>query len=365
MEQNKSKKLKRNTKIIPQSQKLQAQKNVEKMKVGRLKQKLASTNFMAKLVKAAKNKDKPANEATETPYYSALLHPELAKSAKIPGSAVASIGIHRKQVIRQTVNANGCFHVVFQPENALCDNSTNYTAIFYTADATYTGLTAISNTLYSRLAISNPYNLPVGTGRTYRCVSASITVRSLASALNRTGDIHVGFCNGQVTSMSDTVPRYDQTVFGALSNIDNFVGGKYALAHVEKGMCGRGVWIPQDVTCLDFKAIGQGVESFDNFISIIGIGLAASSSIEIEANYNYEITPNVGSVLYGMETICKHSQDPLKTWRQVYQNSKVASAVYDTSCSLPSNVVSPTQPISEIDRLVNMYMNGKQTGFTR
>jgi len=256
-------------------------------------------------------------------YLNSLLNPEKDHGAKIPGSAVPVVSIHRRVIQRFTTNATGCIGFSFYPEGSLIENTTGGTANVYLPlrmcnDTTYNGTTAPAVGTVLVTTASNPFSLPEGTVKQFRLVSSSITCRSLAPALTRSGDIHIALVNGYYNQSGIISSTSDQAQFLALSNIDNLVQGKYTYARVENGQAARAIWIPQDVTCLDFKDINNNLSFTDNFISIIAIGLAASSSVEIVMDFNFEVTSKVGSLLQGMESFCQENIDPMRVWRTAY-----------------------------------------------
>lgn len=265
----------------------------------------------------------------ETPYLTALLEPESACSAKIPGQAVPVVSIHRKQVFRFLTNANGNFSLRYVVDGQVVDNTVAFLPIWITNGALYDGTAVVAGV---QQAYINPYNIPAGNVRNYRVISSSILVRSLASALNRTGDIHIAMVNGGVGS-NPGGETADMQNYMILTNITSLGQGKYAQAHLEKGLCGRAIWIPQDLTCLDFKIINAAFGLTDNFVSVIGLGLAPTSTVEVEININIEVTPLPGSILTGMEQICMHNTDPLKTWRNILTQHAVCTTPIDNGCS--------------------------------
>jgi len=288
-------------------------------------------------------------------YLNCLLHPEKVHGAKIPGSAVPVVSLHRRIIQRYTTNANGCIGFSFYPEGTLVENTSGGTAVVgiplrMCNTSTYNGTTAPSGLDLLIQTASNPFSLPEGTVKQFRLVSASITCRSLAPALTRSGDIHIALVNGTYNQLGITGGSTDQCNFLALTNIDNLVGGKYTYARVENGQSARAIWIPQDVSCLDFKDVYNAQTFTDNFISIIGIGLAASSSVEVVMDFNWEVTSKVGSLLQGMESFCQENIDPLRVWRTAYSISPPCIAAKDVDAYSATSYLSNVglNPVKDI-----------------
>lgn len=302
-----------------------------------------------------KQKPKPKRKTIQfkgSNYLNSLLNPERVHDAKIPGSAVPVVAFHRRIIQRFTTNATGCIGFSFYPEASLIENTSGGTAQVYLPlrmcnDTTYNGTTAPAVGSLLVTTASNPFSLPEGTVKQFRLVSASITCRSLAPALTRSGDIHIALVNGYYHQGGIASSSTDQAQFLALSNIDNLVQGKYTYARVENGQAARSIWIPQDVTCLDFKDINNNLSQNDNFITIIGIGLAASSSVEIVMDFNFEVTSKVGSLLQGMEAFCTENIDPMRVWRSAYSTRPPCIASKDlgsyTATAISNIGVTPFQ----------------------
>lgn len=302
-------------------------------------------------------------------YLTSLLNPELTNNAKIPGSAVPVVSLHRRIIQRYTTNSSGCIGINFTPESCLHENTINTVAYNYVPIrvcnvTSYSGTVAPAVGDFVTQTATNTFSLPEGTCKQYRVVSACITVRSLASALNRSGDIHIALVNGQYQQSNSAAASTDEVNFLALSNIDNLVQGKYAYARVENGQSARAIWIPQDVSCLDFKDINLNPVMTDNFITIIGIGLAASSSVEIVADFNFEVTAKVGSMLQGMESFCNENIDPLRIWRSAYSLRPPCFAAKDLAAHWSSpGAITPLGVLSGYDANIDMQAATKALNF--
>jgi len=293
---------------------------------------LTTTKQRNEIVKLRKEVGKCNNRSG---YLKSLLNPEIVHDAKIPGTAVSTVAIHRKIIQRFAVNANGCFALNFTPENSFHENTLNgsvytFVPVRYCNAATYTGTTACAAGELVTTSATNPYATPENSTKQYRLVSASITVRSLASNLNKSGDIHIALVHGKYDLGNNLAAQADEVAYTALPNINNLVQGKYAQASIENGEMVRGVWMPHDIDCLIFKDTNSNLPYTDNFISVIGIGLAASSTIEVVTDYNWEVTPKVGSLLAGMESFCKENYDPSLIWKSAYVKRPVCQAVTST-----------------------------------
>jgi len=278
------------------------------------------------------------NESHETSYLYSLLNPETANLSKIPGGAVPVVPIHRKIIYRATTNALGCFAAIAAFDNFVFDNATMTQApIWFFNNIGYDGSAAA--TTANAVTYANCYNIPAGTVKQYRIVSGSIKCRSLSSNLNRTGDLHIGFFNG-ASNLIGAGASPDFLSYTVLSSLQNLSGGRYSQAHAEAGQCVRGIWVPQDITCLDFKLINYvpGTTPQDNYIAIIGIGLPASSTVEFEYYVNLEVTVAPGSILAGMDQICTSKIQPTAVWQTVHTKSDVTQAILDNGCSVNSGL---------------------------
>jgi len=268
-------------------------------------------------------------------YLDTLLFPERSTAAMIPGTATQVVPIHRRIIQRYTTNAGGNFCMTFTPENQFHENSfngsvNNMIPLRLCTAVGYDGSTAPAVADLVRQQATAPFSVPEGTARQVRLVSASILVRSLSSNLNRRGDIHIALVNGYYSGIVQINAQQDEANFCTLPAIDNLLGGKYDYAKVENNECARCIWIPQDITCLDFKDVLNYQPTFDNFIVVIGIGLEPSSAIEVEMNYNFELTPKTGSLLQGMEQLCRDDTYPPVIWRKAFNVKAPAQAIRDT-----------------------------------
>jgi len=279
-----------------------------------------------------KNKRKPRmprnNDFAETSYLKSLLVPEFAVNTKIPGSAIPVVTIHRKIVFRSLTNNLGNFSLTFVPPT-LQDNSgsANCYNFWYNNVVNYDAAAVAA--VPTVVPLANPFSLPAFNVRAYRLVSSSIICRSLQSNLNRTGDMHISTLPMTINAIGNTAPNADFVNYAVLTNIDNQSNGCYKQAHIENGEFVRAIYIPQDVSCLDFLSINTNLATTnaagtENCIQIIGIGLTPATNVEFEAFFNFELIPCSGSVLLGLESICMHNNDPLQTWRTLrtkYRNN--------------------------------------------
>jgi len=269
----------------------------------------------------------------ETPYKYSLLFPEFAYNSKIPGEANPTVSIHRKIILRTTVNASGNACAIFYP-NGLRENASTAFGLWFSNDVTYT---STSNALTAALdpsIISNPFNIPVSTVKSWRVVSASIVARSVESALNIKGDIHISTVDCSTVALNATA-NADMLLYTTTQSISQQQAGTYVQAHVENKECARAIWLPHDKDDLIFTTInGTSPASEGNIIPIIFSGLPASSAIEFEAFYNFEVTPSPGSILHGMETICTHNTSAERVWRtiRVEHMNKITMAYVGTQC---------------------------------
>jgi hypothetical protein len=270
----------------------------------------------------------------ETPYALSLMVPEAAVLSKIPGYATPVVSLHRKLVFRLTVNALGNFSAAYIVDQ-LNDNTMSTTGLYFNNAVGYDGTAGVAPSLQTT---ANPYNLPAGVAKAYRTVSSSILCRSLSSALNRKGDIHIAMVNGRIPVLN-AIATADMTAVSVLSTITQMQSGRYTQAHIEKGYAARSIWLPQDISCLAYKLINSNEVSAnafatDNFISIIGIGLEAASTVEFELNTNFEVTPETSSVLLGMESICHHADNPQLAWRNILLQhpDKLTQSIFDNGC---------------------------------
>jgi len=268
-------------------------------------------------------------------YLDTLLFPERSTAAMIPGTATQVVPIHRRIIQRYTTNAGGNFCMTFTPENQFHENTynaspNNYIPLRLCTAVGYDGSSVPALADLVRQQTTAPFSVPEGTARQVRLVSASILVRSLSSNLNRRGDIHIALVNGYYAGVVQINAQQDEANFCTLPAIDNLLGGKYDYAKVENNECARCIWIPQDITCLDFKDVLNYQPTFDNFIVVIGIGLEPSSAIEVEMNFNFELTPKTGSLLQGMEQLCRDDTYPPIIWRKAFNVKAPAQAIRDT-----------------------------------
>jgi len=266
-----------------------------------------------------------------TSYKNSLLYFDYVLDSKIPGSANPVVAIRARRIFQFQLNAlgNGCGQVCF--DNQIFDNTagTAYPVWFFNTVG-YNGTAPIAAA--PGTAQANPFNLSAGLAKSYRTVSGGIYVRSLAANLNLQGDIHIALANGAQGNASGNNSA-DMVSTSIITNLTSITAGKYALAHVERGEAARCAWIPNDISCMQFKTVNTnygGVQ--DNWIAFICLGLQASSFIEVEIFINYEVTPLVGGTLYGMDKICMETVEPNKVWRDILLNHNLATSVKSNNC---------------------------------
>jgi len=273
---------------------------------------------------AAKIAYNKALDQVETNYKSALLVPEFANNAKIPGYADPVVSVHRKITFKDVSNTSGNYVAVFSP--TLSDNSNSIIGLFTSNNVLYTDVT-VPTTLVVKNTFINPFSMPAGTALAYRMVSCGVVARALLPALTSSGDIHMGLVSA-ISPTFNGAGTASMNAFTALPTIQQEAGGKYIQAHVESRECVRGIWMPKDNSELEFTDINNTISTglLTNMIVVIFTGLPATAAplvqvpIEFEFFYNFEVTPAPGSVLAGMEGICSHNETAAGVWRDVRIN---------------------------------------------
>lgn len=263
--------------------------------------------------------------SNETPYIEAILLPESANNAKIPGLADMSIALHRKLTFNLTTNTLGAAALFFFPYG-LSDLSTIGTAgnssIFFTSPSnlTFDGVTTVGTS--NPTASQCNFNITAGSVAQYRCVSASIHIIPQSSVLNQAGSIHASllplpaqFLMNPSGALSSVVAQ--ACLIPTLSNTPHY---SEASVSAMEGM--RVIWLPNDECLLEFANINTSAASdnsnscFNAMVATI-VGTVPASLFRIDCYMNYEIVPTPTSVLVGMETICTHNERPQSIWRNI------------------------------------------------
>jgi hypothetical protein len=302
---------------------------------------------------------------TETGYLAGLLIPETATQLKIPGMADTTISLHRKITLNTTTSALGAVGIFWQP-SYLSDNSNNQNTFFINNNATYDGTSTNGATNPGSVRVN--FNITAGAVATYRVVSASMHIIPQASVLNQAGTIHATLTKTKTETPVTTgsgmnaandvtctlIPNYQNTPYYGAASISNMEGARI-------------IWVPNDSCYTDFADINSTLVNADDQNSLIAtvVGAGAAAPIRIDLYVNFEVTPAVGSILQGMETICPFNQLPSPTWRKIlYEHKhdviKIGDAIRDVVIS-NINVQKRLDDQLRIPQKVISYRQGSAT----
>jgi hypothetical protein len=253
-------------------------------------------------------------------YLDALLYPECAHGAKIPGLCDATIPIRRKVTYNLTTNALGAAGIVWQPF-MLSDTTAALTTFFTNVNSTYDGVTTIGSASPTAVYISQA--ITPSAVQAYRLVSASISIIPQASILNQAGSIHGSVIRDVVNTPKAAAAVYTgATNCTLLPNFENSVFYKEASISALEGM--RIVVLPMDPCFLEFYGINENLASYEgaaaqecNTVVVDIVGTAASTAVRIDLCWNFEIVPAPNSILLGMESMCEDDTIPNTVWRKV------------------------------------------------
>jgi len=263
--------------------------------------------------------------STQTSYQEALIYPELAHAAKVPGMADATICVKRHITIQVETNSIGCAAIAFQP-NFLATKPINsaerVTTFTYAAPEGYDGQSQSSLPVGEYGRYLN-YNISSGNGQglieSYRVVSASMTITPQSSILNQAGTIHaapVKVDYGPYGVVANTPAFIREAMF--FTQIENSPYYKSASVSAMEGA--RMIWLPNELSQLNFihPDVGDvnGKEETNTLVGII-VGANARAPFRVDIYLNFEILPTVGTILMGMETISQSNQQPQRIWRDI------------------------------------------------
>jgi len=268
-------------------------------------------------------------------YEAALAVPEYANGIQYPSKADRTLAIHRKIVISLQVNALGNAAGFLYP-NLIYDNTVgvNNSPFYFSNTVGLTGTNAV--TLPATYVRNNfLFGIPAGTVTATRLVSCCMTARSLTTRNTATGDIHMGLvpCTLDLAQAAITADAISYNVLTNLISVGDTMVTKAAVESMETARC---IWLPQGIFNTQFSAINTSLANSnalctDNGIAFVAIGLAASSFMEFEFHYNFEVTTVAGSVLQGLDTICVDRDLPEDSWRNIYMKKNLVAMSYPTA----------------------------------
>jgi len=247
-------------------------------------------------------------------YQRALLVPERAQTARIPGMFPLETNVyHRKFSFVANANATGNLAWVINPY-CLFEASSNGSYIFINNDSTLDLLTT-GGTKWQ--ASNNFSNLPSGQVSSYRLVSASLIV---SPQVNQ--NTAQGYIAGGITTRSGQTVQAPTTafpagvgalaIFGAINTIRNSVDQDmyYQKTSVTTSLSSRWIYMPFDPSFFQFVPINQvrdglfGNKADEFYWTGYATGLAASTPLNFEINMNFELEPLEEG--YFQDIACSH-----------------------------------------------------------
>jgi hypothetical protein len=294
---------------------------------------------------------------TPSHYLEALFYPEHIKSTDffIPrffsGSTFA---FTRPVTVQITTTAAGNFFCLFDPYY-LSDTTVGASTFFAnTTDFDGIDIPAANTTLTSR-AIN--YAVSAQTISSYRLVSCCLYVISNSSNQNKQGKfggavVPMVAPTAQVppAAITSTIPYYRtiQTA-SSMESIDNY--NSTTVSGIQPNL--RMVWYPCNLHDYDYFAINTSdqteIDQATQFV-FYGMGLAASSTVNIEIYLNYELIPIAGGQFFSNVSTRISYEDPIEAKLKLLSSLDNIVTATARSCILVpgSSVINPK--VMGIDR---------------
>jgi len=252
--------------------------------------------------------------AINTSYAKALVVPERATDAKIPGLyPIPTVSYHKRITVPMTVSAagsnpitgvnSGNAAIIFNPFFVVDGTSTN-SWLLLNNSSNLTLLTPEVTYGYTSLPIN--FGIPAGTFSAYRLVSCSFSIVPQMSLQTAQGTIAGGIMTqtGQITNgYSSTGNSPFSGNFTVASNIDNAL--YYHRANITALEGTRAIYFPFDPSFENFTPINvthgatnsnQPGAGGDDFYFVYYItGAQSGARFNLEISYNIEFEPNVGN----------------------------------------------------------------------
>jgi hypothetical protein len=274
--------------------------------------------------------DLSTHKAGTISYADMILHPEHNHHAQVPGQySRATIPVTRRITIPFTTNALGFASIFYDPQT-LHDNTFAATqgCIYVNTVATYDANT-VFGAGWSPQAVS--YQLPVDNANGYRIVSAGMHVVPQSSMLNATGKITTAIMPA-VTMVNGTigVPVLVNSQLGVLTNLNNATIN--ATADICQRQSARVCWLPYDSSSYEIFPPNSNTFTNEplhnvNYITAIVSG-SVNQNFNAEFYLNYELVAKPGSVLCGMDTVCKSNELPQIVLNKINQKSNQLCGSY-------------------------------------
>jgi len=254
-----------------------------------------------------------------------------------------TVRFHRFITLTLMTNASGNLCITMNP--AFLSEASANTTFYFNNDVTNTALTAGSNTKQARVL---DYQVGNGTVSNLRLVSAGMRVYSQSSVLNKTGVINACLFSSPAVGPTDAanitaLPLTGLFFLPAIENNPNF-----NTADISCGEAIQLVWTPLDAEDVDFIPT-ENTQSFlnnthdsANFVVVVQ-SAPASSSIKVDLAFNFEVVPQPGSVLNGMESIYNQSDKRLASIQASEFRNNHKDLIIRTYKSHNSLVVDPRQ----------------------
>jgi hypothetical protein len=234
-----------------------------------------------------------------SPYYMALKHPDIVQGPKVPHQFQAdTLTMHRHVSVPITTNATGLLAGVFQPY-FLAATGTNTSVLGIQNNVAYNGTTTFTGGFVSQVM---NYVVTANTVQGYRLVSACMDIIPQFSMLTLGGKIGAQILN--YNTLTPVVPPaalntdVDLQTIGAIST-----GKPYIEAQLNQQEYIRMVYYPVDIhdyELYNINATGDITNSTDTTFNFYVSGVPAASPFNLEIYLNYELTPNAGNTLVGM-----------------------------------------------------------------
>jgi len=273
-------------------------------------------------------------------YEKALLYPEYALDAKIPGAfPLPTLAYHKKFTLTVPTGASGVGTGLL----SWCINpitwgvsTANASTFWFNNDPTQDLITAGYNK-WQAAPILSSLGIPASTFTAARLVSASMVVTPIVSI-----NTAEGFVAGCVTTRGAIAPDAQTSGFPTGTGSNTVFGNNNVMAAVDSGMYYqsqqisinnslRFIYVPFDPSFNQF--IGTGGSRYamfgdysDDFYWYGYInGTAASTNVNFEFYLNFELEPDVEVFVQALACPCSSSEKTEKVLEQISKNSELVS----------------------------------------
>jgi hypothetical protein len=266
-------------------------------------------------------------------YFASLNDPCGVINAKVPGQTTATVSLKRVLNLSLTTSTGtGGLFIYIQPAS-ITDNISNGFTVGTVNSANYDPFTGALQTL----AVVTPMNLQAGVVQAYRLVSASAVLSPVSSFNTASGLMHGCLYSMDGLYQSLTAGGGAIGLCPPLSSIQS--NPYYQNCQALLGNNLEVTWQPNDIKLLQMKAINTnyqtGETTFTENVMLFyvtgGINAGIPLTFNLTLTLNLEVTPAIGSVLTGIESISAHNENPERVWRERLVHGTVVRSYNDSA----------------------------------